>query len=131
MKTPAGIISTRNEHLQELITGSEGDIGLADLTWIVEACVNREFPYPIYRFMSYGELTDISKPYDLDGSALSRCTRCSESCVSLWCPQTLLLMAPMESTNSITSSVNPWSGTPVSIPQSWTQRRSIRTSTKP
>jgi hypothetical protein len=67
MKTPSGTTSTRNEHAQDWIRGPEGDTGLADASWLIKACLNDEIPDKISLFMSYGELTVISKPHDPDG----------------------------------------------------------------
>jgi hypothetical protein len=67
IKAPSGTTSTRNEHVQNWIRGPEGDIGLSDITWLVEACINNELPEMISLLMSYGELTGISKPHDPDG----------------------------------------------------------------
>jgi hypothetical protein len=67
MKAPSGTTSTRNEHVQDWIRGPEGDIGLADVTWLVEVCISDDVPEMISLFMSYGELTEISKPHDPDG----------------------------------------------------------------
>jgi hypothetical protein len=43
MKAPSGTTSTRNEHVQDWIRGPEGDIGLADVTWLVEVCIDQSF----------------------------------------------------------------------------------------
>jgi hypothetical protein len=53
--------------VQDWIRGPEGDIGLADVTWLVEVCISDDVPEMISLFMSYGELTEISKPHDPDG----------------------------------------------------------------
>jgi hypothetical protein len=51
LTTPSGTTSTRNEHLQELIKGPEGDIALNDLTLMIEICINYQAPQVVNLFM--------------------------------------------------------------------------------
>jgi hypothetical protein len=60
--TPSGTSGIRNEHLQDLIRGPEGEQGLDDITWLIEVIINLRFADDLIHYLSFAELTAISNP---------------------------------------------------------------------
>jgi hypothetical protein len=58
-KTPSGTSGIRNEHLQDLIKGPEGEQGLDDITWPIETIINLRFADYLIHYLSFVELTAI------------------------------------------------------------------------
>jgi hypothetical protein len=106
-------LGIRNEHLQDLIRGHEGEQGLDDITWLIEAIINLRFADDLIRYLSYAASRSSQNQTEIPpASAPLPCVRPSKNyalmfywtCTAWTTPhyslvQTMLSMVPMASTD--------------------------------